>query len=463
MHDTAGRGRRVLRRADAGRGVGRRGTGAAPGVRRHALEQAALLLRRPPLAGRRPDPARRRRRRGSSGRNARWRNFDAFDIMSMPDKWEYPWFAAWDMAFHCVTLAHVDPALRQVPVDPAVPGVVPAPQRRAAGLRVGLRRCQPPRPGLGGARSVRHRRRPGHRLPEPRLRQAHGQLHLVGQPRGRRGQQPVRGRVPRSRQHRPDRPFPPAGRRHAGAVRRHRLDGLLRAVHAGHRRRAEPQRPAASGATSSSSSSSTSPPSARPWTTRGCGTTSTACSTTASSPPTGPSYPVKVRSMVGVIPVLAAGVVDEGMLDRSMTIAKQLPRLLRHQGLESEERLATAGLHGEPGSRTLAARRGRHRPLVADLRHAASTSASSSHPTASGPSPPTTASTPTSSTSKASGPASTTSRRSRPPTCSAATPTGGARCGFPLNYLVIDALERYHRFYGDDAQGGVPDRVGRTS
>ena len=28
----------------------------------------------------------------------------------MPDKWEYPWFAAWDLAFHCVTLTHVDPA-----------------------------------------------------------------------------------------------------------------------------------------------------------------------------------------------------------------------------------------------------------------------------------------------------------------------------------------------------------------
>jgi hypothetical protein len=44
------------------------------------------------------------------GRNSRWRNFRAFDIMSMPDKWEYPWFAAWDMGFHCVALAHVDPA-----------------------------------------------------------------------------------------------------------------------------------------------------------------------------------------------------------------------------------------------------------------------------------------------------------------------------------------------------------------
>jgi hypothetical protein len=46
-------------------------------------------------------------RRG--GRNHRWRSFSAFDIMSMPDKWEYPWFAAWDLAFHCVALAHVDP------------------------------------------------------------------------------------------------------------------------------------------------------------------------------------------------------------------------------------------------------------------------------------------------------------------------------------------------------------------
>ncbi|MBV9578450.1 MAG: glucosidase [Chloroflexi bacterium] len=45
-----------------------------------------------------------------AGRNSRWRNFDALDIMSMPDKWEYPWFAAWDLAFHCVALAHVDPA-----------------------------------------------------------------------------------------------------------------------------------------------------------------------------------------------------------------------------------------------------------------------------------------------------------------------------------------------------------------
>ena len=45
-----------------------------------------------------------------TGRNAKWRSFDGFDIISMPDKWEYPWFAAWDLAFHCVVLAHLDPA-----------------------------------------------------------------------------------------------------------------------------------------------------------------------------------------------------------------------------------------------------------------------------------------------------------------------------------------------------------------
>jgi hypothetical protein len=44
-----------------------------------------------------------------AGRNKHWRSFDAHDIMSMPDKWEYPWFAAWDLAFHCIALAHVDP------------------------------------------------------------------------------------------------------------------------------------------------------------------------------------------------------------------------------------------------------------------------------------------------------------------------------------------------------------------
>jgi hypothetical protein len=44
-----------------------------------------------------------------TGRNVRWRHMDVADILAMPDPWEYPWFAAWDLAFHAVVLAHVDP------------------------------------------------------------------------------------------------------------------------------------------------------------------------------------------------------------------------------------------------------------------------------------------------------------------------------------------------------------------
>jgi hypothetical protein len=43
------------------------------------------------------------------GRNSGWQHLLAGDIISMPDKWEYPWFAAWDLAFHCVTLSLIDP------------------------------------------------------------------------------------------------------------------------------------------------------------------------------------------------------------------------------------------------------------------------------------------------------------------------------------------------------------------
>jgi hypothetical protein len=43
-----------------------------------------------------------------NGRNHEWRHMHADDIISMPDKWEYPWFAAWDLAFHCIPLALVD-------------------------------------------------------------------------------------------------------------------------------------------------------------------------------------------------------------------------------------------------------------------------------------------------------------------------------------------------------------------
>jgi hypothetical protein len=43
------------------------------------------------------------------GRNHQWRHLNNSDIISMPDCWEYPWFAAWDLAFHCICFADIDP------------------------------------------------------------------------------------------------------------------------------------------------------------------------------------------------------------------------------------------------------------------------------------------------------------------------------------------------------------------
>ncbi|HZL33917.1 MAG TPA: hypothetical protein VFC78_01325 [Tepidisphaeraceae bacterium] len=44
------------------------------------------------------------------GRNSDWRHVFARDVISMPDKWEYPWFAAWDLSFHMIPFATIDPA-----------------------------------------------------------------------------------------------------------------------------------------------------------------------------------------------------------------------------------------------------------------------------------------------------------------------------------------------------------------
>ncbi|HEX4414631.1 MAG TPA: glucosidase [Lacipirellulaceae bacterium] len=49
-------------------------------------------------------PAVRRRERDHN-----WRHLFTRDVISMPDKWEFPWFASWDLGFHCAALAHVDP------------------------------------------------------------------------------------------------------------------------------------------------------------------------------------------------------------------------------------------------------------------------------------------------------------------------------------------------------------------
>jgi len=107
----------ALRRAEAGEFYAALQTDVRDGDARHVQRQALAgmlwskqfyyidipqWLGGDPLQ---PDPPKARK----GGRNADWEHLNNADIVSMPDKWEYPWYAAWDLAFHCVALAHVDP------------------------------------------------------------------------------------------------------------------------------------------------------------------------------------------------------------------------------------------------------------------------------------------------------------------------------------------------------------------
>jgi hypothetical protein len=52
-----------------------------------------------------------------NGRNSQWFHLESEEILSMPDKWEYPWFAAWDLAFHAIPIAMIDPDFAKRQLD----------------------------------------------------------------------------------------------------------------------------------------------------------------------------------------------------------------------------------------------------------------------------------------------------------------------------------------------------------
>jgi hypothetical protein len=123
-------------------------------------------------------PLRRARRHGV--RNADWFHMVNDDVISMPDTWEYPWYAAWDLAFHTIPLAMVDPDFAKQQLELML-SAVPAPERADPGVRVELQRRQPARARWATSmlyleESATTRRRatsvPGRGLPE-----AAAQLH----------------------------------------------------------------------------------------------------------------------------------------------------------------------------------------------------------------------------------------------------------------------------------------------
>ena len=160
--------------------------------------------------------------------------------MSMPDPWEYPWFAAWDMAFHCVALAHVDPAFAKYQLTLLCREWFQHPNGALPAYEWAFDDVNPPVQAWAALQVFVIDGGHGHRVPEPRLRQAARQLHVVGEPARRGRVERLRGRLPRPRQHRADRPLAPAERLHARAGRRDRLDGGVRPHDGGDRRRAQP-------------------------------------------------------------------------------------------------------------------------------------------------------------------------------------------------------------------------------
>ena len=78
-----------------------------------------------------------------------WSHMVSDDIISMPDKWEYPWYAAWDLAFHTIPLGLVDPDFAKQPALLLLRERYLHPNGQMPGLRVELRRREPARARLG--------------------------------------------------------------------------------------------------------------------------------------------------------------------------------------------------------------------------------------------------------------------------------------------------------------------------
>ncbi len=144
--------------------------------------------------------------RKAAPRNDHWHHMYNGDVISMPDKWEYPWYAAWDLAFHVLALTLVGSGFRQAATEADAARAVHAPQRPDPGLRVELRRRQ-----SAGTRLVHHfhlptregtngRGRP--RLAQELLSEAALELYLVGEPQGSVRTKRVRGRLSGPGQHR---------------------------------------------------------------------------------------------------------------------------------------------------------------------------------------------------------------------------------------------------------------------
>ena len=176
-------------------------------------------------------------------RNDQWHHMYNADVISMPDKWEYPWYAAWDLAFHVLPLTMVDPDFGKQQLELMLRENYLHPNGQMPAYEWNFGDVNPPVHAWATIFTYRlEQARTGqgrHRLAGALFPEAAAQLHLVGQPQGPRGQERLRGRIPRAGQHRRVRPqLAAADRRLSRAGRRHGLDGALQPEHARNQHRA---------------------------------------------------------------------------------------------------------------------------------------------------------------------------------------------------------------------------------
>ena len=166
----------------------RRGQRHAAGPGRDALDQAVLPLRRRQVAGgARLRPVQGRRARPAP-RNDHWHHMYNGDVISMPDKWEYPWYAAWDLAFHVLALTLVDPDFGKQQLKLMLRERYLHPNGQIPAYEWNFGDVNPPVHAWATIFTYRlekaaaGRGRPG--VAQELLPEAAAELHLVGQPQG---------------------------------------------------------------------------------------------------------------------------------------------------------------------------------------------------------------------------------------------------------------------------------------
>ena len=128
---------------------------------------------------------------GRDMRNQEWFHLVNDDIISMPDKWEYPWYAAWDLAFHALRSPSVDLDFAKQQLELLLRDVYLHPNGQIPAYEWNFSDVNPPVHAWATCfvyrteKALRGDRGPG--FPQTVFRQADAELHLVGEP-----QRPVR-------------------------------------------------------------------------------------------------------------------------------------------------------------------------------------------------------------------------------------------------------------------------------